>query len=410
MTVANAPAAGQSPALSPDIDPLHFRRVLGNYPTGVCVITAIDPESGPVGMTVGSFSSVSLEPALVSFMPTARSRTFAQIRTAGRFCVNVLSAEQGEVCRRFARADGERFAGLAWHPSPSGAPVIEGSLAWIDCRLDAVHPGGDHAIVVGAVESLEASDKGGAPLLFFQGGYGRFSDLSLIAANEDDLAGKLLLADLARPHIEALSRRFAVDCCATGLVGDDLIQLAFSGSPDQAADVTKVGLRLPFLPPMGALFVAWDDQRSAEWIASGLVAGNEADEDTRASLNTMLEAIRDRGWLALPALDRLQRVETLVARLAAAGPLPAAIREISLLLRGAPESFVRAGASLATRLHSLSAPVFDHQGKVVLMLTATSLESRAPESHPLLLESLLSATADITASLHGRTPPCGPAH
>ncbi|MDQ0239550.1 flavin reductase [Arthrobacter bambusae] len=405
--IANTQAAGHRPTASSDIDPAHFRRVLGNYPTGVCVITAVDPESGPVGMTVGSFSSVSLGPALVSFMPASGSRTFAQIRSAGRFCVNVLSAEQGDVCRRFAKADGDRFADLPWYPSPSGAPVIEGSLAWIDCRLDTVYPGGDHAIVVGAVESLDISDKGGAPLLFFQGGYGRFSDLTLTAAGDENLPGKLVLADLARPRIEAISRQFAVDCCATGLVADNLIQLAFSGSPDQAANASKVGLRLPFLPPMGALFIAWDEERSEQWITRGLGAGNEVDDITRSSLITLLEAIRERGWLALPALERLQRVETLVARLADAGPLPAPIREISLLLRGVPESFVREEASLTSCLHSLSVPVFDHQGQVVLMLTATSLEDRSPESHIPLLESLLYAAADINASLGGRILPSG---
>ncbi|MCG2623046.1 flavin reductase [Arthrobacter sp. I2-34] len=393
----------QHTAAPPTADPLHFRRVLGNYPTGVCIVTALDPERGPIGMTVGSFASVSLDPPLVSFMPMRNSGTFERIRSLGRFCVNVLSAGQAETCRRFARHDGERFADLAWHPAPSGAPVIDGSLAWIDCTLTDVHPAGDHYIAVGAVDGLDADGGGGVPLLFFQGGYGRFSNLTLTAGGEDVLAGNLLLADLARPHIEELSRRFGVECHATGRAGGNLIQLAFSGP---SAHVTKVGLRLPFLPPMGAGFVAWADPPAVErWMAGGEhQAGTDGTASSRAALARMLAGIRERGWLAVPADERRQVVEGIVDRLAAHGPLPAAERELTQLLGGLPHSHPVEADPLAGPLHSLTVPVFGPDGQVALLLTLNSLDGQDSAGHPCRLAGLRRAAAAITAAIGGTVP------
>jgi len=155
------------------IDEAHFRHVLGQYPTGVSVVTAIGPDREPVGLAVGTFTSVSLEPALVGFIPARTSRSWPRIEAAGRFCINILSDRQEDVCRRFASKADDKFAGLAWSPAPSGAPVLDGAIAWIDCELEAVHPAGDHLIVIGRVGRLGVAGEA-TPLLFFRGGYGRF--------------------------------------------------------------------------------------------------------------------------------------------------------------------------------------------------------------------------------------------
>lgn len=157
------------------IEPQVFRSVMGHFPTGVTAVTAVD-EGTPVGMTVGSFTSVSLEPPLVAFLPGRHSRTWARIRHAGNFCVNVLTCEQVDLCSAFATNQADKFGAISWHPGLSGSPVLDGALAWIDCAIDAVHPAGDHDIVVGRVLALEADlDALSGPLLFFRGGYGRFS-------------------------------------------------------------------------------------------------------------------------------------------------------------------------------------------------------------------------------------------
>ncbi|MBX9394991.1 flavin reductase family protein [Streptomyces sp. TRM72054] len=147
-----------------------FRRVLGSFATGVTVVTA-PAADGPAGFACQSFSSLSLDPPLVAFMVGRTSTTWPRIARAGVFCVNVLSADQGELCRGFAVSGGDKFAGVAYDTAPvSGSPRLAGTLAWVDCTIHAVHTGGDHLIVVGRVATLGVGDnEDGAPLLFHKG-------------------------------------------------------------------------------------------------------------------------------------------------------------------------------------------------------------------------------------------------
>lgn len=161
------------------IDPQEFRRVLGHFPTGVTVVTA-PGDDGPTGMAIGSFASVSLEPPLVMFCPAKDSSSWERMKPAGRFCVNVLGAHQAEVCGVFASKADDKFAGIEWTTEVTGAPVLPGALAWIDCEPYAVYDGGDHDIVVGRVVALGTGhdhDLDHGPLLFFRGGYGRHQSL-----------------------------------------------------------------------------------------------------------------------------------------------------------------------------------------------------------------------------------------
>lgn len=157
----------------PAIEPAKYRQVLGHFPTGVTVITAAD-DSTPVGMAVGSFSSVSLDPPLVAFFAAKTSSSWPKIRAAGTFCVNILAEDQEDVCRRFASKDDDKFAGLGWRPTGLGSPLLDGVLAWIDCEIESVSEAGDHDCVMGRVRDLEVGHDG-APLVFFRGGYGRFA-------------------------------------------------------------------------------------------------------------------------------------------------------------------------------------------------------------------------------------------
>jgi len=161
----------------PATDSGHFRSVLGNFPTGVTVVTAID-DGKPVGMAIGSFTSVSLDPPLVAFLPTKDSSTWAAIERSGSFCVNILADDQKDECGVFASKAEDKFAAIDWSPTEdTGSPRLSGALAWIDCETEAVHDGGDHVIVVGRVKALEAC-RDCAPLLFFQGKYGTFQGIS----------------------------------------------------------------------------------------------------------------------------------------------------------------------------------------------------------------------------------------
>lgn len=157
----------------PAIDESRFRQVLGHFPTGVTVITAAPADGPPVGLAVGSFASLSLDPPLVLFCPARNSSSWPKIETTGVFCVNILSELQEDVCRTFASKAEDKFAGVGWRPGHTGAPIINDSLAWIDCRVESVTDGGDHLVVVGRVLDLEVSNPG-KPLVFYRGGYGRF--------------------------------------------------------------------------------------------------------------------------------------------------------------------------------------------------------------------------------------------
>ncbi|QHA05350.1 flavin reductase [Streptomyces broussonetiae] len=157
------------------VEPGEFRRVLGHFATGVAVITApgAQGEAGPAGFACQSFSSLSLEPPLVCFLVGRTSTTWPRIARAGAFCVNVLGAGQGELCRAFAVSGADKFAGVAYDAAPvSGSPRLTGAAAWIDCTIQAVHTGGDHLIVVGRVDAL-GTDGDGDPLLFHRGRFAR---------------------------------------------------------------------------------------------------------------------------------------------------------------------------------------------------------------------------------------------
>ncbi|MEU4100009.1 flavin reductase family protein [Streptomyces tanashiensis] len=156
------------------VDPGEFRRVLGHFASGVTIVTALDAD-GPAGFACQSFASLSLDPPLVAFMVARTSTTWPRIAAAGTFCVNVLGAGQGALCRSFAVSGADKFAGVEWGPAPvTGSPRLAGAPAWIDCAITAVHTGGDHLIVVGRVESLGAEQES-EPLLFHQGRFGDFS-------------------------------------------------------------------------------------------------------------------------------------------------------------------------------------------------------------------------------------------
>ncbi|GAA0557979.1 MULTISPECIES: flavin reductase family protein [Streptomyces] len=166
----------------PPVDPAQFRSVLGHFASGVTVIATVD-RTGPTGFACQSFASLSLDPPLVAFMVARTSTTWPRIARAGVFCVNVLGAHQGELCRAFAVSGSRRpdkFAGVRYEPSPvTGSPRLADVPAWIDCAVHAVHTGGDHLVVVGRVRALgtdESAARSG-PLLFHRGSFGEFTAL-----------------------------------------------------------------------------------------------------------------------------------------------------------------------------------------------------------------------------------------
>ena len=186
------------------IDPGIFRNVMGHYPTGVVVVTGRGDDGSVLAMVVGTFSSVSMDPPLVSFMPMKTSRTFEKMRACESLCINILGGEQEDVVLTIAQRWEDKLAGIDWFPSPSGDPVLADSVAWIDTRISNVVEAGDHWITLCEVRDLAVTNPV-SPLIFFQGGYGSFVSTSLMARMDHEILPTIHAAHAASPQVEALA-------------------------------------------------------------------------------------------------------------------------------------------------------------------------------------------------------------
>jgi flavin reductase (DIM6/NTAB) family NADH-FMN oxidoreductase RutF len=282
--------------MSSAIDPELFRETLGHYPTGVAVVTGVAADGKPVGMVVGTFSSVSLDPPLIAFFPASSSSSFPQLRTARAFAVNVLAADQEPLCRQFATSGADKFEGVRWHQGPLGSPVLEGAVSWIECTFEQIREAGDHYVVLGRVHHL-AVQRSTLPLLFFQGGYGQFSPRSFVAAPDPGLIQAAQLAETIRAQVEEFSAEFAVNCSVLVKIGGDAVQV-LAAHHASAAEPLPLGHRQPIIPPFGAAFLVNATPAEVdEWLRRA-----PDDSRNRCDLNwTQLGKVRERGYSVLTA-------------------------------------------------------------------------------------------------------------
>lgn len=381
------------------VDAATFRSVLSQYPTGVCAITAVGADGGPVGMAVGSFTSVSLDPPLVAFLADRSSTTLPKVLAAGRFCVNVLSDRQESVCRALATRGPDKFRDLAWTPTGSGQVRIDGAIAWIDCLVDTVVEAGDHKIVIGAVQALESAPED-LPLLFFRSGYGRFSAGSRVMAAAPDLADQIRRADRARPSLERVADRLSLECVAVAAIDGDVVQVAGAGRPRSGGPPSRVGVRMPLAAPMGAMFVAWADGATTDqWLSR---SPEPLDGERRAEYLGALRRLRERGWsvtLRQPALDT---VDDLLDALAAGGgdaDLQRRLREQHALL-GGPAAYDVTGIDPDSdyEVRSLGVPAFDHDGSVSMYAALFGWPSRVRGAQLLDAMEALHEVADALSA------------
>ena len=160
------------------LGPDDFRRVMSHFASGVTIITAWDADQRPTGLTASSFTSVSLHPPLILVCVSQKAQSYPAIRAAGRFAVNILSAGQEAISRRFATTTSssgdEKFAGLDYRPGPLGLPILTDALAELECTVVHAYPGGDHTIFVAQVDAADSrGDADKEPLLYFRGKYSR---------------------------------------------------------------------------------------------------------------------------------------------------------------------------------------------------------------------------------------------
>lgn len=385
---------------APTLDARRFREVLGHFPTGVVIISAIGADGSPVGMVVGSFTSVSLDPPLVAYLPSRTSKSYARLQEASHFCVSVLSAEQEDVCRRFAGSGSDKFALTKWSPAPSGSPILDGAVAWLDCEVKDRHEAGDHDIVVGRVTALGTGAPAG-PLLFFQGGYGAFDSGSLAAPYRPDLRAQLRVADIARPHLEALACETRMESYSQAIAGGDLVVVAASGSPGRSVR-THIGRRLPFASPFGSLFAAFNTDLEATWFENGAAVPGSGEALTDAA---RIDRVRDRGWsIGLRATDH----DLLWQEISAYGDAPATAavrRRVDSALRSLadrydPDDGELTGSDIAVRI--IAAPVREVTGKVVQLVVLFGFPEAADRSAVQGWANAVVQTADaVSADLAG---------
>lgn len=377
------------------IDGRRFREVLGQYPTGVSVVTSISPEGTPIGMAVGSFSSVSLDPPLVAFMPDRSSTTWPKIQARGSFCVNVLAADQEAVCRAFA-GKGDKFSGLDWLPAATGSPILRGAVAWVDCDIEHVFEAGDHFIVIGRVRNLDIA-KPELPLLFFRGGYGSFIPLSFTVV-EEELLHYMRDVDQIRPHMENVARELGLECNAAVVVGQEFIYVARAGSAVHGDVPTRVGRRLPFRPPVGIPLAANGEPELVEaWLDRLSIMSSTA---TREAWRDVCDRVRERGYSVGLGMDTHAALwERLTAIATAPGQSNDEVDRIIDSLRASYEQQpLQKGRTYDVR--TISVPVFNRLGDAAFQLTLYGLPAQSEAQRiEEYADSLKAAAADASAAL-----------
>lgn len=389
-----------------------FRQVLGQYPTGVVVVSALVPGEPPAALTIGSFGSVSLEPPLVAFYPSTSSSTWPKIQAQGRFCINVLGAEQEALCRAFAQRGDNKFEGVPWHPAPSGAPIIDGAVAWIDCEMELVQTMGDHHMVLGRVTALDTQSRD-LPLLFFRGGYGRFLPSSL-AASDASVAEFLPAIDAIRPELERVAATCGSECLLATLVHDEFVVLAGAGSSTsryrnppwmeestlRGGGPTRVGRRLPYLAPIGAALAAWGGSADVERWVSPDAATDPAAMD---KWHDFVRVIRARGYV-------IGRGDIPYAALEEAIGTRTGVWDSQLLeaLDGVRETMLEQpslnGSQSSYDVRSLTVPIFSARGNVLQMGLYNLGDDMTLDKIRRSVDRLLEASWNCTELLRGSMP------
>lgn len=274
-------------------DCARFREVMGHYPTGVAVVTGRAPDGELLAMVVGTFSSVSLDPPLVSFMPMRTSRTFERLRECSQLCINIVGGEQEQLVGALARRWENKLDGVEWFPSPSGLPVLEASIAWIETSVTEIIAAGDHWIVLCAVNEVEVTSPA-PPLIFLQGGYGTFVGTSLVARLDHEMAPVAEAVAALRPSVERLAKQIGCEARVFTTVGEGEMAAVLSSAAPGVSRGSSLARRIPLIPPLGdSVYYNRDDAEQQCWLDRLGAAAPEVLERNRARL----EFLRTHGYV-----------------------------------------------------------------------------------------------------------------
>lgn len=334
-------------------DQRELRNVLGSFVTGVTVVTTLDSQGRPLGVTANSFSSVSLEPPLILWSQALTARSFPAFRDAERFVINILAEDQAHISQRFARAGEDKFSGVAIRDGIDKLPLIDGCTAYLECRKVATYPGGDHAVFLGQVEKIERRER--KPLAF---GGGRY-----MLAHAYDLGS------------------FSVDKQATGMQHVEAVRIANAALPEMGQRLDAM-LGLSVWGNRGPTVINWEPTRNAvtQDLHTGLV------------VSPIFSASGLTFSAYLPREVSCHHIQTELAMLEDAGmsniPTPEQIHErldevrTHGLAHSVPERF-------GTDIAAIGAPVFDHRGRIIFALTAVAPVARIGDGYDGPLQTAL---------------------
>ena len=268
-----------------------FREVTGHYPTGVAVVTGTDPTGELLALVVGTFSSVSLDPPLVSFMPMKTSRTFARMQDCSSLCINIVGGDQEREVMSIAQRWENKFAGIDWYASPNGSPVLTDAIGWMDTTIWKTVDAGDHWIVLCEVQDMAITNPV-SPLIFFQGGYGSFVCTSLLARMDHEILPAIHAAHAARAEVDALAAEIGCEVSVLTAVSADEMATVLSATAPGVDRDAALAQRIPIVPPIGDSYVfALPEADQNRWIdkLKGADKGTQVHRDR-------LDFIREHGY------------------------------------------------------------------------------------------------------------------
>ena len=354
-----------------------LRDVLGAFVTGVTVVTTVDGEGRPFGLTANSFSSVSLDPPLVLWSQSLKAPSYPVFRDAERFAISILAEHQSGVSQHFARGGPDKFAGVETERGRSGLPLIRDAAAYLECRRVTSYPGGDHAVFLGQVEHIAQGPH--RPLAFGHGRYlitsphdlGAFS-LDLGVSGPGHLHALRLATPVAAELAAALQETVAV--AVWGNMGPTVVR--WEESPRPVSPNLRTGVVLPVLgSATGLAFAAFlPKELTADAIAAEL-AQRRSPPDTPEGVERASERIRQLG-VATVSESR--------------------------------DSFA---GMYETPISAISVPVMDRSGAMVLALTVVGPGARldVPPDGPVT-RALKGAAASLSGRLGFRQPRETPTH
>lgn len=376
-----------------------WRTVLGEYPTGVTLITSLNGAGDAVAMVVGTFSAISQEPPLIGFMPNSDSTTYPEIAKRGRFVASVLGSGHEGLCRAFARKSPDRFSQGEWIATESGIPRLADAVAWFDGTIAQSHEAGDHTIVVASVNEFGVGDaNSGLPLLFLRGGYGSFTVPSL----EYDVRGytrQLRFADQVRDPLRELAEDLDVEVAINGLSSDSVVVLqAINLKAAGTSGRRVVGGSFPFAAPVAPSFAAWGTEDSVKaWIEGARHLAGGVD---RAALAELLEKTRARGYAVSRGQTYVQEFTPMVA-----DPSTKRADMARLWERIARENEGVSDGDLPGDVTGIQFPVFDELGRPALVVALAHLDDAiARFGGDGIVQRVLNLSDELTRLIGGRKP------